>query len=624
MTLNSRLCATPKYNQIEGRQAFNKGPTGLPKVSSQGPPAIDKLDLGRYDLIISIYSIFLLPSGYTVYNEGDKSMKKLIASLFVILLGLSLLATPKSVADDENWDPFSAPSSSTPKKKPTPKVKKEKNTITPSPALVPKPNTPQSQPQASTTKAALPAAVVNPSRETSISRMMIPIFKARVLNKNLEDGWNKKAREIQQNLVNLFNSKSFLEAAPTNRDYSFDANEKTIINETQQDGGDSILLGEFQGQSLELSVKTATTGRTLAQVSVPVLDFSHQSTQNITAPIVDAVVASIRYMGFIVAIHGNEAKINVGKSQGVQPGTKFEIFDFIGGKPTFSSDTHKIGELKVTKVANNSALGETVAIGGPVLPYSKLQLLASEAQKSPVIEKAQTERSAEKNSEKNVEENPDHTAYRESPGLWTSLGLGFFYVDTEVTAGASSSIQERIFEVPLSPCLDVGLGYSHLSIEALVSSLSNSSSNVTFLQGTAWFQLYSVSSKKLEMLTSLGVYYSQYSVTQNQNPTNLLISTSTYSPVFEERIHWLTSPKSKYYGALRGYFPVMANDAVNGSSATAKSFGVGAELAWQHSWAKHAAITLGAQSHYFITQTQSGAGINEFEYSLFTRLSLLF
>ena len=78
------------------------------------------------------------------------------------------------------------------------------------------------------------------------------------------------------------------------------------------------------------------------------------------------------------------------------------------------------------------------------------------------------------------------------------------------------------------------------------------------------------------------------------------------------------------YGAIRLFYPVISNDSVNGSSVVAQSLGGGLELGWRHDLGKNGAFLLGAQTHYFLVQTSSGSSINEFEYSVFTRLLLLF
>src|SRR5689334_7514701 len=99
----------------------------------------------------------------------------------------------------------------------------------------------------------------------------------------------------------------------------------------------------------------------------------------------------------------------------------------------------------------------------------------------------------------------------------------------------------------------------------------------------------------MSMYTSAGLYYSQYSVTPSANPTSLLVSTSTYSPVFAEKFQWVVGAKSKLYGTARLYYPLFSSDAVNGSSSAFTSFGGGLEGGWIQYFSKNIGANLGLE-----------------------------
>ena len=399
-----------------------------------------------------------------------------LAAILVLAVSLSAFGAG---GNDENWDPFSSSQPApTPAKRKLPvkkTVKTQRPTVTSNPVQTPAPPpapvrapapapvlhpTPQAIPQqvplaipaaaAVTQPVVAPVTPVSSARETSVSRLVVPLFKAHTSNRALEETWLRRRTEIQSAIIEYLNAHSFIEAVASNHEYGLNTPRDVITSETQAEGGDGVLVGEFQGTSLEISVKTAFSGRDLTSVSIPIMDLAHQSPRAVAEPAGDAIAASFRYSGYVLAVRGTEAKINLGKNQHVAVGARFDIFNFAGDNPTLSSPIQKIGELTITQAGTNAALGHfTTYAHWPVLPYSKVSPAAA------VVESPEE-------GLKNV--------YRVSPRFSSYLGASFVFINTQVSPSASFGVQERIFQLPLSPALEFGLGYSGFSFESLIGA----------------------------------------------------------------------------------------------------------------------------------------------------------
>ena len=170
-----------------------------------------------------------------------------------------------------------------------------------------------------------PQQVFDPARETSIDRIVVGIFSANVADKQLAANWNKYKFEIQKTFLALLNERSYLDAVPINKEFALTENKDVISYEAQRDGVDGALVGEFRGKSLELAIRSGATGRTMARMSIPIPDLAATPLRDIVSPAVDQVILSFPYRGFVVARKDNEVKLNLGKAEGIKPGTILEI-----------------------------------------------------------------------------------------------------------------------------------------------------------------------------------------------------------------------------------------------------------------------------------------------------------
>jgi len=198
----------------------------------------------------------------------------------------------------------------------------------------------------------------------------------------------------------------------------------------------------------------------------------------------------------------------------------------------------------------------------------------------------------------------------------------FYDINTNI-GSATSNLQKRLYQAPVSTALDLGFGFSRFNNFILLSSLSNTSADVAVLQDTATFQIYAGGGRDLAYLTSLGLYYSSYSVSLKSNPTSILDSVTTYSPLLEERLVFILRDGMRPFIAMQIYYPVMSSDPDNGSSSVGGSFGLGTEGGVRVDFNKLTAIEAGVGAHY-LSMAIASTGVSELEWSVFGRLLFTF
>jgi hypothetical protein len=452
-----------------------------------------------------------------------------------------------------------------------------------------------------------------PSRETTIGRLIVPVFKGKTTNKGLEKFWINHKTDIQKSFIKYFNAKASFETIASNQEFGFDTPLKYAVGEAQHLKGDGILIGEFQGQSFEFQIRSVPSGRLMTKMSAPIPD-SNTTVAEVVISAVSGLIAGFGYDGYIMAVHKNEAKISTGKNQGVKVNDTFDIFDFDGDSPNFSSPVRKIGNLKVTRVADFASLGTISANDNPVPPFSKIVHNVEKQVKiqPPVPVKKVDLKPAPVVSEK--------IPFKVSRNFWVAPGLGYFSLTTQVPSSAPVPVQLRSLQAPLSPAFDLGFGISRLTMNALYSSLSNSSNTVSVLQASGLFQFYTFTFSSSSLMSSAGIYYSAYGVTPSANPTTLLVSSSTLAPTLEECYQWTIGPKSNILAGLDLYY-VNSTDATNGSGSG--SLGYGFDLNWRTILSQHLGLNVGARAHLFNIQV-AGVAVSETELILSSHLVYLF
>lgn len=429
--------------------------------------------------------------------------------------------------------------------------------------------------------------------------MTVSLFSGKAKDPSLNKLWLKRRGDFQKALTDKLNARSSFQSTSTQSEYGLDSSLDQIISETQSAGGDGALIGEFDGQNLKISIIGTLSEGSLATFGVPIINLNGDINE-MASSLANAIMAKFRYTGFIISTHKNEAKINIGRNQGAKVDALYAIYDFVGDAPTFSSPIHKVGELQITRVGDNAALGKITVATMAITPYLKVQLMHQHKQ---LVTRETKEVKKESQN-----------------GFWISAGAEFLSINTVVKNGNPALIQQRMFEVPITAAGALGLGYSRFSLDVLYSNFSNSSNNVTYFEGTGRAQIYSVKTASMILLSSLGFFYSQYGVTPAPNPSALLVATNTYAPLLEERFQWATD----IYFSAQLYLPLFSNDSANGGSALTQSFGGGLEAGWRYGLTEKIKFDLGARSHFFSISTQSGAGIQEFEFSLLAHMVYVF
>ncbi len=441
-----------------------------------------------------------------------------------------------------------------------------------------------------------------PAKETAIDRLVVSLFKANVKDKKLAALWNQRREDFQQIFLITLNERSYLDAAISNNEYSLREDKDTILDEARDSGVDGVLVGEYQGTTIEMALRSGATGRTLARWSIPASKLGDQGDRVTISQAVKAVVVEFPYRGFIIGTSGSEAKLNLGRRHGVKVGTHLEIFELQGSKPNLSSPKKILGELKITRVNPDEAVGEVIRSYFPITPYSKVAFSQS--------------------GEKEDLDSAIDTRYNDR--LWLTVAGEFNSLDTQLSDDASN-LRKRQYQIPISPLMAFGLGYHRLSLEAALGSANNTSNKVNYLIGDGTLEIKSFRSGYKAFIASLGAHYEKFTANVQPGATLPLTTITSYSPLLEIRAQFTTSPATKIFGTLGIMYPYFSSDPDNGSTNSSLSGGFSLQTGVRVDLSRHLGVESGAHGRYIrMIMEQSKFETAEIMFGFFTRMLILF
>ncbi|MBX9767745.1 MAG: hypothetical protein K2X47_10775 [Bdellovibrionales bacterium] len=388
-------------------------------------------------------------------------------------------------------------------------------------------------------------------RESAIDKIVVATFRIDLENKKEIRFFKKSVDEIQKVLVEELNQKSYLAVSPLNQNLSLDEGRDTYKDTARETGADGIVAGEIRQNHVILSLRSGQSGRVLSKWTVPyVHPVTEGSFKDLMSDLVEVIVNGLPYRGFVTARKGRQVKINIGKSQALNIGQRIKVFEFVGDQNTFSSPQKILGEIEITRIASQAAIGKI--IGDKKIPlFSKVAFDFEDFKASTDVK------------------------YRYYEDGWASLGAEFLYLDTVVDP-ATLSTSKRLFQLSLSPFLGVGVGKKNFAFFGRVGVASNPSSDVLFLIGDASYELLRTTKEKMGWIFSGGLQFRRYQVTENIVVAGLA-KTQWILPYGEAYFHYTFSPRTKFFGAGKVLFPAMTQDEVLGSS-NLMSFGIGATV----------------------------------------------
>jgi hypothetical protein len=442
-------------------------------------------------------------------------------------------------------------------------------------------------------------------KESAVDRIVVALFKANLKDPRLKKEWETRREDFQQVFALMLGEQSYLEVTTTPSEYELNEDKDMIKDEARETGVDGVLVGEYRGTTLELAVRSGATGRQLARYTIPVPPLSDRTERQFFTAAVQAVVLGFPYRGFVLATKDERAKLNLGKKQALQVGTKLEVFEFEGLRPSFSSPQRKIGTLRITKINPDSAIAVVTSNSEPIRPYNKV---AFAKLATPGEIKAET---------------------RVHTGPWVTAGILYNYLDTQVSSDART-LQHRIYQLPLTPFITAGLGYSRFAANIAFGNASNTSNKVQFVVGDASYEVFPWKLGNKALITSLGAHYYSSKVTLNtpdqatQPVPYPLVSFTNYSGLLSEALSWVTSQQTKLFAEAKLLYPYFSTDAENGSSSAFGSFGFAGEAGLRVDVSKIFSIDGGLTGRFLRIALQTGDGISELQFGFFARVTARF
>ncbi|MCB0394579.1 MAG: hypothetical protein KDD25_08465 [Bdellovibrionales bacterium] len=431
-------------------------------------------------------------------------------------------------------------------------------------------------------------------KETAVDEVLVSRFT--VNNRSQKSIYENAAPAFHSFLTQTLKRKSYLDTTPITTIVNPKGSRDYFKKVARKKSGDAILTGSFENKSLSVVLKSGSTGRTLARWTFPLPKKADKGDlQKLAQDVVQTIVTTFPYRGFVIGRKSNLVKINLGRKQAIKPGTTLDVFEFEGANANFTSPKKKLATIEIQHIGESVAAGK---IEGPktVPLYSKI---AFDREAAP--------------AEYDVT-NRYHNKF------FIGLGPSFVFVDTYASQ-RSDDIDQRLYQLTLSPFWNFAAGYNRFALKVMGGSAENESNSVSFFFGEGTFEVLSWSFGNIGVILSPGLYYSSFKSETTENADLPLTSQTSYSPLVEGHLNWDLSTRARLFinGAL--YFPVSSSDELNGSST-----GNGSRVAL--------GIRMGFGDHIFIEQSvlsefiqytfESNTTIDESHSSFDTRLFYFF
>ena len=388
---------------------------------------------------------------------------------------------------------------------------------------------------------------VDSAQETTVSKIAVAKFDV-----------EKRKRapipvdEMQQAITKVLNERSYVDAVILDKVVGPQEDSSRVVDITKARGVDAVLTGEFGADSLKMSLRTGLTGRSLVRWTFPtgsvLKDRSKQAA--FLKDIVDTIVRDFPYRGFIMFVKGENVQLNMGSRHAIRPGVRLSVFEFDGQKPTFSSPKTQLGEVVISKVSANLAIGKIKSKSGNIRRFAKVDIFVAQAV--------------------NIQEHE----VRYSRKAWVGAGFDFQFLDTQTPDG--DDMKQRRYKLTLSPFIRVSGGLGRLAGSLSLGSASNDSNSVRFMMFQASYEAFQAElGDETSMITSAGMTYSNYSASPKAGAAAPLVSLTSYSALIEQAVHYKVTASTRFFGFGQLLYPYYATDEINKASAPFTSFGFG-------------------------------------------------
>ncbi len=440
---------------------------------------------------------------------------------------------------------------------------------------------------------------IDSSEELSVRKIGVGRFS---INAGTVEGWSQEtAVRTCRDIASKLSLKSYylatcLEEAPV-----VGAPTPVFINLAQQRGVDAILAGTLVGERLILILYSGLSGRAIADYKTEIpSSLSEDGRKQAVAGIVDLLVRSAPYRGYITDVDSSEVQLNLGSRHGITPGTILEAFEFVGPQPTFESSTTILGTIEVREVR-----GPDVAVGRIVDRFDNRR------RPFPAFAKVS-----------HIEVEPP----RQSPSARLAKeGMGFFagieILSIQTRAG-ESDFADRTYVLNGTPFVSLGVGAEKWFGQFWYGQAANPDESVSYAAALAAYQLKYWGGVRSGLSFSMGASLSQFSsVTKVKTADVELKDTSRYAPYFEFRYQWVPHQRFRLFASVETSYPFISSGQDSAMLPTSVAFGITPGLRFGlNDWM---AVESGVRLHYLSLPLQDNRGITEEQTGIFVRALLI-
>ncbi len=437
------------------------------------------------------------------------------------------------------------------------------------------------------------------AKETAIDRLVVTRFAVNLKNKKNKQALTQFNPKFQSMIAQKLETKSYLKTTQFPKSISTQRRSKDYKKIAKLSGADGILAGAIDDKAVRIVLRSGSTGRRIAIWTHALPQSLNKKTMTkLAQKIVDSVVVTFPYRGFIVGRRRDEVKINLGKKQALKKGALLNVFEFQGKKPTLTSEKRKLGQVKIVKIGKDAAVAKIKNKSKKLPLYSKIAF------------------------NKNSTEPPTEVNQRYFDGMWGTLGTDFVFIDS-YPSERNGDLDQRLYQLTLSPFLVAGFGWNKFVSEIKFGSGESDNNTVQFIMSEMSYEVFSYSWKNLGFIASPGVYYSNYTSSQKPDTELPLTNQTTTTGMIEGRLQWDITPRARVFGNFSILYPVISSDPVNGSSSM-QSNGSKGGLGLRIDLSNHVSVeqVLGSQFiRYFFEDLTT---VEESHFSLNTRLMVNF
>lgn len=434
--------------------------------------------------------------------------------------------------------------------------------------------------------ASVAKARVPTMRETAIRTIGVAPFTGRVADPN---GF---AKAISDALA----FKSYFVSRALTRAMGPATARDQIVSEASGANLDAVLLGEVDHEEgLVMRLSSGASGRGLETIKVPINNVPGDAGQRgaIVDRIVDAVVRSIPYRGYVVKVNGGDGiVINLGSQHGLLPGMRLKIFEFVGDPPSFRSERSQLAEIEITAVRGPAvSVARLVSGKGPVEPFSKIGF-----DDRTIAMVSETE---------------------EPLRNWVFVGGHVLSIGGD----AAPQYSRYVYTLSSTPSAAVGIGIGRFELRALYGQAKNSELSVAYTEAIALLEVWRKTSGFTDYIFGLGARYGAFNATSVAATQGEIQSTSAISPAFSVGLEHSLRSRTKLFANLQVYWPIF--NSGSGSSPIFSSGG-GLNVGGRVELNRHVGVELGGTLKFFRRLVDGESSVQDRQSSIYGGLVFMF